>query len=195
MPFQTPLYFERRGNYWFEYLTASKTLYINYNACTEMQSLPFQQFAEQVMEQAVKQAPDKVVFDLRNNRGGNSEVWAPLRRAVKNTPALRPKGRTYVVVGPGTFSSGMLNALELKEEIHAIVVGEPTTERPNHYGEVRQFQLPNSHIGVSYATKYFPRLPDDPPSLLPELRAPLTAADFFAGRDPVTEAIEKGKQR
>jgi hypothetical protein len=191
MPFQTPPYLERRGNYWFEYLPGSKTLYINYNSCAEMQSLPFQRFAEQVMEQVAKQAPDKVVFDLRNNAGGNSEVWAPLRRAINNTPALRPKGRTYVIVGPGTFSSGMLNALELKEQIHAIVAGEPTTERPDHYGDVRRFQLPNSHIGVSYATQYFRVLAGDPPSLLPELRAPLTVADFFAGRDPVMEAIEK----
>jgi hypothetical protein len=195
MPVQTPLYLELRGNYWFEYLSGSKTLYINYNACTEMQSLPFKQFAEQVLEQALKQAPDKVVFDLRNNGGGNSEVWAPLLRAVKNTPALHPKGRTYVIVGPGTFSSGMLDALELKQEVHAIVAGEPTTERPNHYGEVRRLQLPNSHIGVSYATNYFPVLRDNPPSLLPELRTPLTAADFFAGRDPVMEAIEKAEQR
>jgi hypothetical protein len=191
LPFKTPLYLDRRGNYWFEYLPESGTLYINYSACREMPSPTFAQFARQVIDQAARQPPDTVVFDLRSNGGGNSGVWEPFLRAVRDTAALRPRGRTYVVVGLGTYSSGLLNALELKQEFHAIVVGEPTTERPNHYGDVRRFFLPNSCTEIWHSTKYFSRLPGDPPSLLPDLRAPLTAAHFFAGRDPVLEAIAK----
>lgn len=191
LPFDRPTYLQLRGNYWFEYLPASRTLYINYSACEQMQALSFATFAELVLEQVEKQPPETVVYDLRRNGGGNSAIWAPFFRAVRETPALRPQGRTYVVVGRNTFSSGMLNALELKQQVQAIVAGEPTTERPNHYGEVRRLQLPKSGVWVSYSTKHFRFVPGDPPALMPDLPVAWTAADYFAGRDAVLEAIAR----
>ncbi len=191
-PMTQPLYLkDRHANYWYEYLSDSKTLYINYNSCAEMASLPFQRFAQEVVEQAAKEAPEKVVIDLRRNGGGSSSVWRPLLEALHKNPALRPRGELYGLISRGTFSSGLLNAIQLRRDFHALLAGEPTVEKPNHYGEMRAFSLPNSAIAVHYSTKYFPELKDDPPALMPDLRIPLTAADYFAGRDPVLEAILK----
>jgi tetratricopeptide (TPR) repeat protein len=178
-------------NYWWQYLVEARTLYIQYNSCSEMPSLPFRKFTEEIVQQAAREAPQKVVIDMRNNGGGNSEVVRPLLEAMQVHSELRPPGGLYVLVGVGTFSSGLLNAIDFREQFQAFVAGEPPSERPNHYGNMQTFRLPNSGIVVSYATKYFHRLEDDPPALVPELNQPLTAADFFAGRDSVLDGVLK----
>jgi tetratricopeptide (TPR) repeat protein len=189
---QWPLW-QQRGDtpYWWKYLPESKTLYIQYNSCMEMASLPFRKFTEEIVQQAAREAPEKVVLDVRNNGGGNSEVVRPLQEAMQAHAELRPKGGVYVLVGVGTYSSGFLNAIDFREQFEAFVAGEPPSERPNHYGNMQTFRLPNSGIVISYSTKYFAPLDDDPPALLPELNVRLTAADFFAGRDAVLDAVLK----
>jgi hypothetical protein len=84
----------------------------------------------------------------------------------------------------------MLNAIRLAQETRAILVGTPTGGRPNGYGEVRSFELPNSKLGVTYCTKYFRAMPaSDPASLVPEVLVPSGWADYLADRDPVLEAV------
>ena len=51
----------------------------------------------------------------------------------------------------------------------------------------RSFRLPRSGLQVLYSTKYFRMLSEDPPAIEPDHEVPLTAADHFAGRDPVLE--------
>jgi hypothetical protein len=78
----------------------------------------------------------------------------------------------------------------LKHELQAVLVGEPSAQRPNSYGDVRTFQLPNSKLVVRYCTKYFRLDPHgDPDALLPDIPVDLTAQDYFAGRDPVLERV------
>jgi tetratricopeptide (TPR) repeat protein len=187
-----PLYMKQtRTFYWWEYLADAKTLYIQYNSCQEMPSLSFQRFTDQIVEQVARQAPEKIVVDLRHNGGGASNVWNPLLNAMRTTAALRPPGGIYVLTSLGTGSSGFLNAIELREQFAAMVAGEASMERPNHYGYVQTFRLPNSRLSVSYAVRHFFPLEDDPPALLPDLRVPITAADYFADRDPVLAAVLK----
>ncbi len=190
LSYKLPRYREpREVNYSWESLAEGKTLYIRYDFCQESAALSFQRFAEEIAAQAARQAPEKLVVDLRRNGGGNSGVWRPLLQAMRTNPALRPRGGIYALTGSGTFSSGLLAAIQLREEFQAMIAGEPTCERPNHYGDMRAFRLPNSGISVSYSTKHFFPLDDDPPSLMPELRVAVRAAEFFAGRDPVLEAV------
>ena len=70
-----------------------------------------------------------------------------------------------------------------------ILVGEPTGGKPNSYGEVRSFRLPNSGLRVMYSTKYFQMLETDPPAVEPDITVELTAADRFGGHDPVLARI------
>jgi hypothetical protein len=171
--------------YWFETLPEANALYFQYDVCAEMQDLPFADFTRSLFETVDSEGLDRIVIDLRNNGGGNSAVLHPFLEGL----AERPDLDVFVLIGRRTFSSALMNAIELDQEANATLVGEPTGGRPNHYGEVRSFALPNSQLKISYSTKFFRELPDsDPPSLQPEIAAPPTLANQLAGHDAALAA-------
>jgi hypothetical protein len=94
------------------------------------------------------------------------------------------------VIGRKTFSSGLLNALSLARA-GATLAGEPTAGKPSHHGEVKMFPLPRSGLIVTYSTKIFEDPNHKGDSLVPDLAAETTYADWAAGRDPVLDAILK----
>jgi C-terminal processing protease CtpA/Prc len=129
-----------------------------------------------------------VIVDLRGNGGGNSEVIAPLLKGLSNRPALAEHGRIFALIDRRTFSSALMNSIQLRDQAHAVLIGEPTGGRPNHYGEVRTFRLPNSGLTVFHSTKYFTMQAEDTPSLMPHITVKQSSADYLAGRDPVLAA-------
>src|SRR5689334_22120299 len=52
---------------------------------------------------------ERLVIDLRLNGGGDSRVIAPLLAAIQARPALR----VFALIGRHTFSSGLMNAIQL----------------------------------------------------------------------------------
>jgi C-terminal processing protease CtpA/Prc len=130
----------------------------------------------------------RLVLDVRSNGGGNESVLTPFIEAIKARPSLNTKGRLFVIIGRGTYSSALQNTITLSLDTNAILVGEPTGGKPNHYGEVRQFRLPNVGLRVQYSTRYWLNYPgSDPLTLKPDVPAPVTVADLLAGRDPSLE--------
>ena len=86
----------------------------------------------------------------------------------------------------------MMNAVELRKNLHAILIGEPSGSPPNEYGEVESFVLPNSKIEVSYTTRYFRLLKDsNPPAVEPDVTVHRSTEDFLTGRDKVLETALK----
>ena len=95
--------------------------------------------------------------------------------------------RAAVIIGQHTFSSGILDAIQLKQG-PVIFVGEPSGGSPNSYGEVQTLVLPNSQLNVSYSTRYFNTgYPDGP--LMPDVAVPIYSADYFARHDPFLAAV------
>jgi len=175
--------------YWFEYLEPSSLLYIKYNSCAEMKERPFAAFTEEVVAAIDSLPVDKIVFDMRSNGGGRSSLAGPLISAIKARPDINRKGHLFVVIGRGTFSSAILNTLEFMDGGNVVLVGEPTGGKPNGYGEVRFFFLPNSMLPIQYSTKYFRLCPGDPPSIVPDMNVEVSFGDLLSCRDPVLEAI------
>jgi C-terminal processing protease CtpA/Prc len=131
----------------------------------------------------------RLVLDLRFNGGGNEAVLTPFIKAIQARPSLNTSDRLFVIIGRGTYSSALQNAITLGNETNAVLVGEPTGGKPNHYGEVRRFKLPNVGLLVQYSTRYWLNDPkSDPPTLKPDLPAQVTFADLLAGGDPALEA-------
>lgn len=179
--------------YRYEILPATRTLYIRYNRCADDPRQPFAAFAADVFAAVDKNlaAIERVVIDLRANGGGDSRVITPLVDGLRARKTLSARGRLYALVGPATFSSGLLAAIRLKEELKAIVIGEPPGEKPNSYGEVRTLTLPNSGVVVQYSTKFYRLVSSDPPTWEPDMTVRRSIADLHAGRDTVLEAALK----
>jgi hypothetical protein len=187
--YEIPLYLsDRETLYWFRYLEEPRALYIQYNSCKEMEKLSFADFTRQAMEAAGQHDVDKVIVDLRHNGGGNSAVIEPLLAALAKRPNLHRQGHLFVLTSIATFSSGLMNTLALQRRFQAVVAGQTSSQSLNSYGDVRIFKLPNSGLDVWYCTKYF-KLAPGRELLEPDLPVPLTAADYFSGRDAVLEAV------
>jgi len=182
-----PLYRQRVGeNYWMTALDGTRTLYVQYNRC---QNGPesFSAFADRVFRQLDGGAFDRLVVDVRNNSGGDSQVDDPLFAGLERRPAWRTPGRLFGLIGGETFSSGLWTADDLRKQ-GATLVGSPTGGKPNSYGNVRTFLLSNSRLEVSYSTRFFTLAPGaDPPSLEPAVPVEVTIDDLRTGRDPVLE--------
>ena len=187
---------KRESNYWYEYVPGSKTLYFAYNRCRDMDrdAPPLKEFTKEMMAFADTHEVERFVIDLRRNGGGNEGLLKPFIADLKKDGKLNRRGHLFVVVGRNTFSSAAQNAMELEEKTQASTVGEPTGQKPNHYGEVKTFPLPHWGIDVYYSTTFWKRVDGDPEALVPAVSAPPSAAATLAGRDPVMEAILSWKE-
>lgn len=65
-----------------------------------------------------------------------------------------------VVCSSKTFSSGF-NFMTYLYRIGAMIVGIPSGQAGNSFGDNRTFQLSNSKLLISFSTKYFVAFPDD----------------------------------
>jgi hypothetical protein len=77
---------------------------------------------------------------------------------------------------------------------NAIFVGEETAGKPNHFGEVRGFTLPNSGIEISYSTKYFNQYKNDDSTIKPDFMIEESFENFMNGIDPVFEFVKNYKK-
>jgi peptidase S41-like protein len=187
-PGKAPLYLRNPERYyWYEYLPDSKALYLHYRRCANMPSQPFNRFAAELSNFMDQNPVERMVIDLRLNGGGASIIFEPLIKALSKRRDVNQKGRLFALIGRGTFSSACLNAVKLKRETKAILVGEPTGQRPNFYGEVETMTLPNSRLRVHYSSRYFKTMDGDPPAIAPDVQVETSSSDYVSGRDPVLE--------
>ncbi|WP_316802812.1 S41 family peptidase [Pedobacter nototheniae] len=179
-----------QDNYWFKYNKAKGTLYFNYSRCQEDKNNPFSKFNESLFKEIETNHPNKIVLDLRTNSGGNSGVLSPFIDTIK-TSYLNKKGKLFVLIGKRTFSSALMNAIELKRNTNAELIGESTSGNINHYGEVRGFTLPKTKIVVGYSTKYWENWKGKKGPLLPDVKINYLIENFIQGKDEAMEYVYK----
>lgn len=189
-PSRLPLYRQTANSaYESVYLPESQTLYFAYNSCRDLPDRPFAAFAAGLWDTIRKNRVERLVIDLRNNGGGDSSILDPFIEELAAVKEINEKGRLFVIIGRRTFSSAILNALDLKKKTAAVFYGEPTGGKPNHYGEIKTLTLPYLKLKVSYSTKYFQFVEGDDPSMIPDVLVDITLDDYLALRDPVLETI------
>ena len=189
-----PLYRKyQKAIYAFEYLEQEKILYVAYNSCRMRKDKPFPVFVKEVFACADAKPVEHFIIDLRNNGGGNSAIFTPMLQELKKREGLNQKDRLFVIIGRRTFSSAVLNAIQLRNQTQAVFIGEPTGGRPNHFGEVRMFMLKHSRLPITYSTKYFTTSPEDTDSFYPDIPVELSIQDFLNHHDPVIEKILLGQ--
>jgi hypothetical protein len=181
---------KKKGNYWFDYDRDRKTLYFSYNECREDQDNPFAKFNSELFNFIAAQHPEKIVLDLRYNNGGNSGVLYPFVENIKAS-YLNQKGKFFVLIGKRTFSSAVMNAVELKRNSNAIFIGEATSGTINHYGEVRGFNLPKSKIVIAYSTRYWETWKGKKGPLKPDTNVKYSIKNYIEGKDEALMQVYK----
>lgn len=186
------------------YFNNDKTYYLQYNKCwsqeLEMQygnkqkavKLPsFKEFEYKVFETLKGEPVEKIIFDLRFNGGGNSRQGTDFITKLSEYLKIHPNVKLYVVLGRNTYSSAILNALDFKRLTNAIFVGEETSGKPNHFGELKTLLLPSSQLKLYYSTKYFEQVADDVNTLIPDVLIESSFENIIKGIDPVFDWIIK----
>ncbi|MGM0499692.1 MAG: hypothetical protein ACQERL_05745 [Bacillota bacterium] len=184
--------------FWSKYLKTENILYFQYNSCWSRElaekhkrpnsDLPsFFEQKNKIFNLIENNEIEKFVIDLRYNKGGDSSQGTQFAVELNK---YKDEFDTYVIIGPNTFSSAIINALDFKNQLEAYLIGTATMGKPNHFGEVRAFILPNTELKVSYSTKYFKLLENsDPDALYPDITVETEFEDFLNGRDTVLKII------
>lgn len=187
-----PTAMDKSKLYYFKAID-EKTLYIQYNACSEDKELSMETFADQVGEALNKEKYERVLIDLRYNTGGSDGVIRPLLTMLEER-LEKKEIKLEVLIGENTFSSAVINTVMLKE-IGATMIGMPTGGSVDHYGAVSDFELPNSKIIIQYSTKYcelykiFESVKKFGQStFIPDVEVEQTISDYMQGKDTVVEA-------
>ncbi len=173
--------------FWNEWIPEEKLVYFKYNQCRDPKG--FRKLVDGTAKFIAENDVEKFVLDLRDNSGGSSLVFKPLLTYLRENKGLNQKGKLFVIVGRNTYSSGIFAACDMRQT-NAIFVGEPTSSKPNHFGEVKTFQLPNSGLTVQHSTKTFQLMSDiDPDTFTPDVMIGFTAERTFAAQDQALQAI------
>ena len=164
------------------WLESARTAYVNFRNYKDLGSK-----ARDLWKLVDSKPVETIVIDLRQNGGGDYKAG---HRYLVSEVVSRPRLKPYVLISSRTFSAGMNNAVQFRDEAHATLVGQPIGERPNSYQERRSFRLPNSGLEVTVSTQFYKFVSDDAPNqVVPSKRIDTTWEDYLAGRDPVMDWV------
>jgi tetratricopeptide (TPR) repeat protein len=186
----TPLWLrDPQNKYWFEYLAGARTLYVQFNQVGNKQDETLEAFARRLFAFVESQPVERLVLDLRLNRGGNGALNRPLLLGLIRSTKVDRKGRLFTIIGRSTWSAAQGLVNELEKYTNTTFVGEPTGGKPNSYGDSRRIALPNSGITVRVSTLWWQGDERDRrPWTAPEVAADLTFEDYRANNDPALKA-------
>ncbi len=172
----------------YKYLSDSKLVYVQFQSYPRRKG--FKKFSDDLFAFLDKTEINKLVFDLRLNGGGDFTRGSDFFiKQLKERKKMTEKGKFFVIAGRRTFSAGMSNAADFRNELGAIIVGEPTGQKPNGYSENRNFRLPNSHFDAAVSTEIYKFAETDTPGLIPDKLIEPEWNLMQAGRDSAMEWI------
>ncbi len=155
---------------------------------------------------AIEDGSKRVIIDVRDNHGGDSNACKYLLEALgmepgsfgslmryspmahkeygyyqthgsytqkgSNEVVKNPKVELFIITNKVTFSSAQWMATWVKDGKLGTIVGQPSSNKPSSYGDVLNFQLPNSKLigAISYKKWIRPdQTKNDEPVLEPDI--------------------------
>lgn len=189
-----PLYLEeQKQSNWERALPEQSAMYLRVNMYDPNQS----PHALALRKRIAEGAPKNLILDLRFNDGGSTSLYAELLRTLIGF-SLQPERRLYVLIGRNTYSATGNLITELEQLANATFVGEPSSECCTLYASPSPFTLPYSKLRGRIPTRRsnlsrkgfdFRREMD------PHVPVIMTAKDYFAGRDPLMDAVVRMIER
>lgn len=153
-PYKTaPLYLQNEDEpFYFSYLKDAQTVYLNFRWYPRRKQ--FSEFSKKLFDFIDKNPVEKLVIDMRQNGGGDFTRGRDyFVKQIKERKKFLERGRLFVIMGRVTYSAGMANTADFKNDLGAFLVGEPTGARPNGYQEGRGNGLPNPHFWLSHSIR------------------------------------------
>ncbi|HEX7313007.1 MAG TPA: tetratricopeptide repeat protein [Pyrinomonadaceae bacterium] len=178
-----------KNKFWFERLPDSKVVYAQVNEVGDKSDESLADFSKRLLAYVEANDVDKLVLDLRLNRGGNGSLLRPLVVGLIKSK-VNQRGRLFVLMGRSTWSAAQFLLNRLENYTEALFVGEPSGSRGNAYGDSRRITLPNSGVTVRVSIYYWQEWDpwDVRPWTAPDVTAEMSSEDYRAGRDPALGA-------
>jgi hypothetical protein len=168
-------------------LPQQKALYVQLNKVTDVEGESLDDFGRKIRERTAQTNPRALILDLRLNRGGNMDLrYRFVRELIKSEDE---DTRLFVLTGRGSFSATQSFLDDLHRYTDAVLVGEPASSKPNSFGDSYRVVLPNSGITVRVSIYWHQIDTGNDPYTPIDVAAPLTFADYAAGRDPALDAV------
>jgi hypothetical protein len=179
-----------RNEFWFEFLPASKLVYAQINRVGDKEKESLADFSKRLFAFIESNPVDKLVLDLRLNRGGNGTLLRPLEIGLIRSKTNQP-GRLFVVMGRSTWSASQFLLNHLEKYTDAVFVGEPSGSKGTIYGDSRKITLPNSGITARVSVYYWQDWDPWDTRLwtAPNVTAELGSEDYRLNRDPALKAV------
>jgi len=189
---ETPLYlkylFEKF--YFFEMIPNTKTLYVRQSSVFNDKKEPLADFYKRLFDFIDTNDVEKLVYDVRLNGGGNNFNNKALIKGIMARPEINKKGSFFYIIGRNTFSAAQNLTNEITNYTEAIIVGEPTSENLNFYGDARRVSLPNSklHAYLSHAWWQDVAPWDTKEWTVPNIAVQMSFKQYSTNQDPVLDA-------
>ena len=179
--------------YYYEYLPASKTLYVRHSQIQDDRSEAIPAFYKKVFDFIEKNDVEKLVLDVRLNGGGNNYKNKPIVTGILESKKINQPGKVFVIIGRRTFSACQNLVNELHNYTNALFVGEPTSENINFYGDTRRVELPKSKLPVFLSFAWWQDKPqwENDEWLAPQLAVEMSFAEYKSNQDPILDACLK----
>jgi hypothetical protein len=184
-------------------LPALNARYIQFRSNESEASHPIAPFLAQVESAQKAQRRDTLILDLRFDIGGNITTTLAFMRGLPDAAGKR----VYLLVGPYTYSAGIISAAAVKKAggDKVIVVGDEMGDRLHFWSEGDNVKLPNSGLRMRYTNGQWDLehgcagkagcmdsfLDVNFVDLTPAIPAPLTLAAYLSRRDPALDAITR----
>ena len=188
---QAPLFLQHVSeSHWFEAWPDSATVYAQVNQIAPDPDETLPQFGLRLRAALAESGARNLIIDLRHNNGGNTFTYPELLRTAIAFSADADH-RVYVLIGRNTYSAAANLTTELQRLARPVFVGEPSSGIGNQDGDEALVRLPYSGLYAMIAgVRWQLSDPwDERYSQAPHAPVQLTAADYFAGRDPALDLV------
>jgi hypothetical protein len=187
----TPLWLKDINNkFWFEFLPDSKILYVQINEIGHKKDETLGAFSKRLFEFVEANPVEKLVLDLRLNRGGNNTLFIPIITDIIKSK-INKRGKFFTIMGRSSWSAAQNFLNELEKYTNTLFVGEPSGSKGNTYGDSRRITLPNSkvtaRVSVYYWQDWYPW--DTRQWTAPDLTTELSPEDYKNNSDPAMKVI------
>ena len=205
-----PLYLQNtERQYWSRYLQNERLFYVQFNRSGNAPTgESLSEFGKRTLTELQSAAVNKIVVDVRFNTGGDLSIGRPFINQLAAFAKER-KIKMYVITGRATFSAGIYHAMQLRQYVNAILVGEPIGDVLEIWSEGGNLLTPNSRLSLHYADRLHSYSPIVRPEFkqylvtdtdlsitnaMPDIEVRMSVRDYFAGRDLALEAVIRGSK-